>query len=148
MGLRCNRWRRHVVDLRLAESNRAVRVIAGGHRRWRCPADEGRIMSYWWMLLFMMIVTFGPRYAPFALAGRIKLPSWVVVALDFVPIAVLTAIIVQVSAIRDGQISFALDNHHLTAALVATVIALTSKNLFMTVLGGLLVFGGLKWVVG
>ena len=101
-------------------------------------------MSTWWFLFFMRLVTFIPRYLPFGLAGRIKLPPLVVTALDFVPIAVLTAIVVQVSAIRDGVIRFDLGNHHLTAALVATVIALTSKNLFMTILGGLAVYAGLR----
>ena len=104
-------------------------------------------MSHWGLILGMALLTFLPRYLPFAFAGRIKLPPLLVSALDFVPIAVLTAIIVQATLIRDGVLNIGLDNHHMLAAIAATVTALISRNLFLTIGVGLIFYGLVRWII-
>jgi len=104
-------------------------------------------MSIWLLILGMALVTFLPRYLPFALAGRISLPPLLVAALDYVPIAVLTAIIVQTALIRDGTVNLNLDNHHLLAALAATVTALVSRKMFLTIAVGLICYLLARWVL-
>ena len=105
-------------------------------------------MSIELLIFGMMLVTFIPRYLPFALAGRIKLPARVKSALDFVPIAVLTAIIVQVTLVRDGIVELSLTNFHLPAVLSAAVIAHFTRHLFGAIGVGLFVYAALRIFIG
>jgi len=98
-----------------------------------------------WLLIFLMaLVTFVPRYLPFALAGRLKIPDTMEQALGFVPIAVLTAIVAQTALVRDGSIDLSLGNHHAIATLAAFVVAVWTRHLFATIGVGLLVFALLR----
>ena len=103
-------------------------------------------MSEWMLIAGMAVLTFLPRYIPFALAGKVTLPPWLSQALSFVPIAVLTVIIVQSTLIRDGEISFTLQNHHLIAAIIAFFVALISKHMFLTIALGLISFALIEWL--
>ncbi len=102
-------------------------------------------MSNGWLIVAMMAVTFIPRYLPFALAGRIRLPALLVKALSYVPIAILTAIVTLNSVVRENQIQLDLDNHHLIAAVVAALVAYFSRRMGLTVVVGLFVFAALTW---
>ena len=97
-------------------------------------------MNEWILIFFMAAVTYLPRYLPFALAGKLRLPRTVERGLDFVPIAVLTAIIAQAAMIRQGEIDFSLANYHALAALAAFGVALVWKKLFLTIAVGLACF--------
>ena len=91
-----------------------------------------------WLLIFgMMVVTFGPRYLPFALAGKIEIPLLLQQALAYVPVAVLTTIIATTAMVRDGEMSLSFVNHHLVATICAFAVALAWKNLFLTISVGL-----------
>ena len=96
--------------------------------------------DYWWLIVAMTTLTFIPRYLPLALAGKIRIPPLLAQALEFVPIAVLTAIIVQTTLVKDGNILVSLDNHHLIAAILAFITALWSRHLMLTIVVGLLAF--------
>jgi len=101
-------------------------------------------MNEWLLIALMALVTYVPRYLPFALAGRIQIPAKLEQALDFVPIAVLTAIIAQASLYRGGVLDMSLGNYHALAALVAFVVALLTRYLFATIAAGLVAFAILK----
>ena len=103
-------------------------------------------MQEWLLIGGMAVLTFGPRYLPFALAGRLKIPPLVNSALSYVPIAVLTAIIAQASLMRDGELALSLANHHLVAAIVAVVAAVLTRHLLLTVVVGLVAFGLARWL--
>lgn len=96
--------------------------------------------DYWWLIIGMMVLTFLPRYLPLAFAGRVRIPLLLKQALELVPIAVLTAIIVQMSLVRDGSIAVGLENHYLIASVVAFAVALWKKHLMLTIVVGLVVF--------
>jgi branched-subunit amino acid transport protein len=102
----------------------------------------------WLLITCMALVTYLPRYLPFALAGKVKLPATLERALDFVPIAVLTAIVAQSSLVRGGTIDFSLGNFHALAALAAFVAAVLTRKLFLTIATGLVCFGLLRLLVG
>ena len=104
-------------------------------------------MNPWLLIGLMAVVTFVPRYLPFALAGRIRIPARLEQALDFVPIAVLTAIIAQASLYRGGALDLSLENYHALAALVAFVVALLTRHLFATIAAGLVAFALLKLLI-
>ncbi len=88
----------------------------------------------------MTAVTFSVRYIPLVLVGRVELPRRVFRALRFVPVAVLTAIIVPAALMPDGVIDIRLNNAYLYGSLVAILIALRTQNLLYTIAGGMAVF--------
>ena len=97
-------------------------------------------MNEWLLIAAMTVLTFTPRYLPFGLAGKVKIPPILERALTFVPIAVLTSIITQSSLIREGELALNLANHYLIAVLAAFVTALISRRLFLIVAAGLVAF--------
>ena len=96
--------------------------------------------DYWWLIIGMMAMTFIPRYLPLAFAGKIKIPLLLRQALELVPIAVLTAIVTQMSLVRDGTITIGFENHYLIASLAAIAVSLWKKHLMLTIVVGLVVF--------
>ena len=104
-------------------------------------------MTEWSLIIGMALLTFTPRYLPFGLAGRVRIPPLLESALNYVPIAVLTAIIVQSSLIRDGVIQFNIDNHYLIATVAALVTALLRRHLFITIAAGLISYSIAKYLV-
>ncbi len=63
-------------------------------------------MNYWQealLILGMLAVTFGVRYPILALSGRIVMPHWLVKALSYVPVAVLSAIAVPMMLAPQGN---------------------------------------------
>lgn len=101
-------------------------------------------MNEWLLIFLMAVVTYLPRYLPFALAGKVKLPSALERGLDFVPIAVLTAIIAQAALIRGGELDLSVANYHALAALAAFIAALVWRRLFVTIAVGLVCFAALR----
>ena len=94
-----------------------------------------------WMLVGMVIVTFGIRYFLFAVADRIRLAPWLELSLKFIPPAVLTAITVPAVLLPNGeewQVSFA--NSYLVAALLSLAAGIVTRNLLMTIAMGLAAF--------
>lgn len=97
-------------------------------------------MSDWYLIAGMAVLTFIPRYIPFGLAGKVTIPPLMSQALSYVPIAVLTVIIVQSTLIRDGEVMLTLQNHHLIAAIISFIIAIITKHQFLAIGIGLISF--------
>ena len=95
------------------------------------------------LILGMMLVTYGVRYPMLAIVGRLKLPPLVIRALSFVPVAVLTAIIVPAVLMPEGAIDIGIDNAYLVAALLAIIVSWRTKNLLATIVIGMA--GFLLW---
>lgn len=90
------------------------------------------------LLIFgMMVVTFGVRYPVMAIVGRVQLPERVFRALRYVPVAVLTAIIVPELFIRDGNFAMTLMNAYLVGGIVSIIVAWRFKNLLLTIIVGM-----------
>ncbi|TWI55633.1 branched-subunit amino acid transport protein [Pseudomonas duriflava] len=105
-------------------------------------------MSEWLTIVGMATVTYLLRYSLFAWPG-LRFPPLVRQALHYVPIAVLSAIIVPGLLLPDGErLSLSLDNAYLLAGLACIVIAAWSRHLLATIGGGLLVFFLLRWAFG
>ena len=101
-------------------------------------------MNIWLLIVLMALVTYLPRYLPMGFAGKAHLPEILERGLDFVPIAVLTAIIAQVSLVRDNTLDLSLGNYHAIAALVAFLASVLTRQLFITIAAGLACFALLK----
>ncbi|MDR3670328.1 MAG: AzlD domain-containing protein [Holophaga sp.] len=101
------------------------------------------------LILGMTAVTFLVRYAFFALGDRIAFPPMVQRALRFVPVAVLTAIVVPMVLLPDGvhwQITWR--NAWLLGALATGLIAWRFKHLLAAISGGMAVFFLFRWMLG
>jgi branched-subunit amino acid transport protein len=95
----------------------------------------------WVLILGGMVITYSIR-ALFILAiPPDRLPELIRTALQFVPPAVLAALIFPEVLIEDGRLHLALSNYRLVAASVASLIAWRTKNTWLTILAGMLVLG-------
>ncbi len=106
-------------------------------------------MSRWQeaLLIFgMMLVTFGVRYPILALSGRIRMPQWLIEALRFVPIAVLSAITIPMVIAPEQTIWLGIDNEYLVAGIVSIAIAAYSRHLLLTIVLGMSLFLVLRFV--
>ena len=99
------------------------------------------------LLMGMAVVTFLPRYLPIAFSSRLQLPDVVVKALQFVPIAVLTVIIVQTSFFQKGQLQIDINNPFLWGLTAAIILAYIQKSMLVTIVIGMAVFGLAKYLI-
>ena len=100
----------------------------------------------WLVMIVGGIFTFGTRFV--MLSGWVAhgLPRWLIDALAFVPIAVLTAILVPAVLIDPAtQQIVVIGNKRIVAAVVATIIALLTRNVIATISSGLTTLWFLQW---
>jgi branched-subunit amino acid transport protein len=107
-------------------------------------------MNYALMIAGMAVVTIGIRAAIFVLGDRIVFPALVRQALDFVPVTVLSAIVVpMVVAPHGAGLEITWRNPQLVAAIVAVVVCAATRHQLLTIVTAMLVFFGWQFgVVG
>lgn len=94
--------------------------------------------EFWLIILLAGILTYAIRLSFIGLHGRWQAPVWFVRALRFVPPAVLSAIILPELLLMDGQVVLSPLNPRLLAGIAAILIAWLSRNVFLTIAGGML----------
>ena len=105
-------------------------------------------MEHLLMVAGMAGVTFLIRYSLLPLSGRIHFSEGLQRALGYVPVAVLTAIIVPAAVMPDGNsFQISIFNPYLVGAVMTAVIGLVSKNLLVTIVGGMGVFMCWQWAL-
>ena len=93
--------------------------------------------ALWMTILGAGAVTFALRLSFIALLGRIRIPPSLGRALRFVPAAVLTAMVIPLLFYEDGALEASLGNERLLAGLVAALIAWRTRNVLLTLGGGM-----------
>lgn len=88
----------------------------------------------------MMLVTFTIRYLVLAMSGRFQLSERLLRALNYVPPAVLTAIIVPAVFVQGDSLMFGWNNPRLVGAIVALGIGFWRQNLLLTIVLGMAAF--------
>ncbi len=101
------------------------------------------------MILGMAIINLVIRWPVYLFANHFRFPPIIERALAFVPVAVLTAILVPtVLYPGDGtKLDITWNNPSLLAALVACAVSYFSKNLFATIGAGVVAFLLLRWLL-
>jgi len=99
------------------------------------------------MVAGMAIVTFGVRYPVLALVTRMPMPPALLNALKFIPAAVLTAIVVPAVIMPNGTTEVTYTNAYLVAGLASALLAWRTKNLLLTIVLGMAIFIGWRWLV-
>jgi branched-subunit amino acid transport protein len=98
-------------------------------------------MSYVVLILGMALITWLVRTAVFVLGERLVFPPLVRTALGFVPVTVLTAIIVPMAVSPHGQgAELTWRNPQLVGALAAVAISVLTRRPLVTIAVGLGVF--------
>ncbi|RJG04727.1 AzlD domain-containing protein [Noviherbaspirillum cavernae] len=104
-------------------------------------------MSYTWMIIGMALVTAFIKAAIFMLGDRIVFPPLLKEALSFVPVTVLTAIIVpMVLAPHGGGMELTWRNPQLVASIAAVAACAVTRRQLLIIVVGLGVFFG--WQLG
>ena len=85
-------------------------------------------MSVWWIMLACGVVTFAIRLSFIAAEGKLTFPRWFRTLLPFVPVAALTALVIPL------WLSF--NNSRLVAGLIAIAIAVQTRSVLWTLIGG------------
>jgi len=99
------------------------------------------MMYYTWMIIGMALITVFIKAAIFMLGERAAFPIWLKEALAFVPVTVLTAIIVPMVLAPHGQgLELSWRNPQLVAAIAAVLVCAGTRRQLLTIMVGLLVF--------
>lgn len=99
-------------------------------------------MNEWVLIFCMAAITFGIRYVLLATSGRWTLPPNIERSLKYVPVAVLSAIIIQTILVQSDDGTLSVNHAFLWSAVVAFVVARLSESLMTTVIAGLLFYWG------
>lgn len=93
--------------------------------------------SEWRLIGGMALVTFLIRYPVIGMSGRLKLPERWLQALNYVPPAVLTAIVVPAVLVESGDLWLGWQNARIWGAIAALAIGLWRQNLLLTITVGM-----------
>ena len=101
----------------------------------------------WLVMIACGLLTFATRFVMFSGLAPRRLPDWLEDALGFVPIAVLTAIIVPAVITGPEGGLFLAGNSRLPAAVIAVTVALVTRSVLATIATGLAALWCLEWLV-
>jgi branched-subunit amino acid transport protein len=93
------------------------------------------------IIICMGAVTYFPRWAPLHLLTRRELPSWFIEWLDFIPAAILSALLLPSLLIVGAPRHLAILTPEFILALPTLLVAVKTRSLAGTVLTGM----GLFW---
>jgi len=105
-------------------------------------------MNIWLVILLAGLVTYATRLSFILLLDRIQVPDWFRRGLRFVPVAVLSAIILPELTSPEGSLSLTWCNPQLAAGAVAILVAWRTKNMLLTILAGMAALFIFKAVFG
>jgi len=96
--------------------------------------------SIWIVIVAAGVLTFLTRFSFIAISGRWYPPAGFRRALQFVPVAVLAAIVTPEIFVVSGKIALSPVNPRFIAAAVALAVAYRTRNTILTIVVGMLVF--------
>jgi branched-subunit amino acid transport protein len=105
-------------------------------------------MNIWLVMIVGGLFTFATRLSFILLLDRIKVPDWFRRGLRFVPVAVLSAIILPELTSPDGSLYLSWRNPQLLAGAVAILVAWRTKNVILTIVVGMAALLLFQFVLG
>lgn len=100
-------------------------------------------------IIGMAVITFVIKALIFILGDRVAFSTLLKKALSFVPVTVLTAIIVPMVLAPHGQgMELSWRNPQLVAAIVAVLVCAATRHQLLTIIAGLTVFFGWQFWLG
>lgn len=95
--------------------------------------------TFVFIILGAMLVTYLPRMLPLVVLSKVTLPKKVLKFLDYVPIAILGAILIPSLVMKDQQLNISFGNEFLIAGVLTIILAKFVKRVDVIVLFGILV---------
>ncbi|MBB6637169.1 AzlD domain-containing protein [Cohnella thailandensis] len=92
------------------------------------------------------VVTLIPRVLPLIFLSRVQLPEWGLRWLNYVPIAVMAALVGQELFVEDGKLASLSNNVELLAALPTLGMAIWKRSLLGTVAVGIVSIMALRYL--
>jgi branched-subunit amino acid transport protein len=96
-------------------------------------------MNLWIVMLIAGLVTFGIRLSFILIFGSREIPAQIQRILRLVPAAVLPAIIFPEVLIKNNILNISLTNFRIYAAIIAVLVSWKTKNVFLTILAGMII---------
>ena len=94
----------------------------------------------WTTICLCGLVTFLIRFIPLSGVLTKEIPAFFKDTFKYIPLAVLTPIIVNDLSIIENNNLYLMDNYKLYAAIVAIVVAILSNNILVTIFVGMASF--------
>ena len=94
-------------------------------------------MNIWLVMIIAGLATFATQLSFILLLHRIRVPDWFRRGLRFVPMAVLSAIILPELTSPHGSLFLTWRNPQLLAGMVAILVAWRTKNVLLTIAVGM-----------
>ncbi len=94
-------------------------------------------MNLWLTIFLAGAVTFATRLSFIFLLERMKVPDWFRRGLRFVPVAVLSAIILPELTSPNGTLNLSGHNPQLFAGVLAVLVAWRTRNVILTIFAGM-----------
>ncbi|KYG29396.1 AzlD domain-containing protein [Alkalihalobacillus trypoxylicola] len=88
-----------------------------------------------WLIIGCALVTLIPRIIPFLFVKKLTLPDVVLKWLSFIPVCILTALVIQ-SVLSVDETGFVFDQTVLIVLIPTILIAIFTKSLSITVIVG------------
>ncbi len=101
----------------------------------------------WVTIIISGLLTYALRLSFIILLDRVHVPALLAHGLRFVPLTVLAAIIAPALFLPQGHLEIGLSNARLCAGLLAIVVAWRTKNVFVTILVGMVCLLVLQYVL-
>jgi branched-subunit amino acid transport protein len=97
--------------------------------------------EYLAVIIGMGLVTFIPRWLPLIYLTKRRMPPWLVEWLDFIPAAILSAILLPALITDSATKSIDLGRPEFIVAIPTLLFATVTKSLGGTVIVGMILFG-------
>lgn len=94
--------------------------------------------NYLLMIGGMLLVTYIPRVLPLLILIRMEIPDIIIRWLRFIPVAILAALLTPGILIVEGKLMINYHNIFLLAAIPTFIVAIFKKDIFLTVIMGIL----------
>jgi branched-subunit amino acid transport protein len=94
-------------------------------------------ISLWLTILGIGVITYAIRLSFIALLGKVEMPLFLLRALRFVPVAVLSAIIFPALFLNRNNLNLSLSNARLIAGILAALVAWRTRNALLTIVVGM-----------
>lgn len=105
-------------------------------------------MNIWLILFVTGLITYGIRLSLIVLYGKQDMPVRLQAALRYVPPAVLSAIIFPEVMLPGGSLDLSPANLRLLAGGLAALVAWRTKNVFLTIVVGMVTLLVLQYLFG
>jgi branched-subunit amino acid transport protein len=104
--------------------------------------------TFLWIVIGMLAVTYLARLVPMLVLSRMEIPEGFRRWLQFVPVAVLSALLAPNILLQNERLALRLDNTYLLAAVPTMIVAARFKNIFLTVFCGIVCLAAIRLSFG